>query len=116
MSPNLGKKMQISEAGLDALREEAIRTVTVRDRGIKLAAAPRVNRASAVSYHGHPVLKPPTWTWQIPLYFFVGGIAGTSAVIAFVARVSGSNPALIRVALWIAFIGALMSPPLLIAD
>jgi hypothetical protein len=43
-----------------------------------------------MSYHGNPVLKPPTWTWQVPLYFFVGGVAGTSAVIALVAHLFGN--------------------------
>ena len=29
-----------------------------------------------------PVVKPPVWTWEIPLYFFFGGVAGMAAVIA----------------------------------
>ena len=29
-----------------------------------------------VGYHGQPILKEPVWTWEIPLYFFVGGMAG----------------------------------------
>ena len=33
-------------------------------------------------YYGQPVVKPPVWTWEIPLYFFFGGLAGMSAVIA----------------------------------
>jgi Polysulphide reductase, NrfD len=60
-------------------------------------------------------LKAPTWTWQVPLYLFAGGVAGTSAVIAVVARIAG-HPGLLRSALWIAFAGVLASPPLLIAD
>ena len=34
--------------------------------------------ATAEGYYGRPALKPPVWTWEVPLYFFVGGIAGTS--------------------------------------
>ncbi|MGC1452605.1 MAG: NrfD/PsrC family molybdoenzyme membrane anchor subunit [Candidatus Sulfotelmatobacter sp.] len=68
------------------------------------------------SYYGLPVLKAPVWTWEIPLYFFAGGIAGVSAVIAFAAQVFGSDPALTRAALWVAIAGATICPVLLIAD
>lgn len=113
---NLAAEPQIPESRLDQLREEASRTGKVRDSGIKPVSSPLASPAVATSYHGQPVLKPPTWTWQIPLYLFVGGTAGTSAVIALVAHIAGSNAALVRAALWIAFAGALLSPPLLIAD
>lgn len=106
---------QITEARLDALREEAARTGKVQHKGIVPADSPFLKPARATSYHGNPVLKPPTWTWQVPLYFFVGGVAGISALIALVAHVSG-NAALIRAALWIGLVGALISPALLIAD
>jgi formate-dependent nitrite reductase membrane component NrfD len=61
------------------------------------------------------VLKPPTWTWQVPLYFFVGGVAGISALVAMVAHLFG-NAGLLRAGLWVGFAGALISAPLLIAD
>ena len=80
---------QITEDGLDALREKAARTGKVQDHGIVPAGSPFPKPAST-SYYGNPVLKPPTWTWQVPLYFFVGGIAGISAVIALVAHLFGS--------------------------
>ena len=105
---------QITEARLDALREKAARTGQVQNRGIVPVGGPFPKPASA-SYHGNPVLKPPTWTWQVPLYFFVGGLAGTSAVIALAAHLFG-NAGLIRAGLWIGFSGALISAPLLIAD
>jgi hypothetical protein len=34
------------------------------------------------SYHGQPVIKEPVWSWEIPLYFFIGGVAGASAGFA----------------------------------
>lgn len=108
-------EMQIAESRLDALREEAARTGKVRAYGIEPLGGPFPKPARAISYYGNPLLKPPTWTWQVPLYFFVGGVAGTSAVIALTAHFAG-NPQLMRAALWIAFAGALISPPLLIAD
>lgn len=69
------------------------------------------------TYRGTPLLKPPVWTWEVPLYFFIGGAAGVSAVIAAAAEFSGPSFAdLARDAKWIAFIGALISPLLLISD
>jgi len=111
MTPN----PQFKEDRLDALREEAARTGKVQDHGIVPVGNPFPKPASGVSYHGNPVLKPPTWTWQVPLYFFVGGVAGISAVIAVAAHLFG-NAGLLRAGLWIGFLGALVSAPLLIAD
>lgn len=69
------------------------------------------------TYRDAPLLKPPVWTWEVPLYFFVGGAAGVSAVIAAAAEFSGPAFAdLARDAKWIALIGALISPLLLISD
>jgi formate-dependent nitrite reductase membrane component NrfD len=62
------------------------------------------------------VVKPPVWTWEIPLYFFFGGIAGMSAVIALAAVVF-HHLDVARVAMWVAAIaGAILSPILLIMD
>lgn len=124
------EQRQNREDRLDALREEAARSGKVHDRGVRPLASPFPTPAStggpgfavspplsygAESYRGNPVLKPPTWTWQVPLYFFAGGVAGASATIALVSHFAG-NVGLMRAALWIAFAGALISPPLLIAD
>lgn len=67
------------------------------------------------SYYGRPVLKEPTWTWEIPAYFFTGGLAGASADLALVARLSG-NDTLASKALLGALGGAAISPVLLISD
>jgi len=71
--------------------------------------------SEAGSYHGQPVIKQPTWTWEIPVYFFTGGVAGASAGLAYLSGLRG-NEVLARRA-WMtaaAAIGA--SPPLLISD
>jgi len=62
-----------------------------------------------------PVLKQPVWKPEVGLYFFFGGLAGASALLAFGARLAG-NGRLARSALLAAFAGAAVSPPLLIAD
>ena len=72
--------------------------------------------ARSTGYAGRPVLKPPVWTWEVPLYFFVGGAAGASAVIAAAALASGREPDLASAALWIAAVGGAVSPVLLTSD
>lgn len=44
------------------------------------------------SYYGQPIIKPPVWkTPDVPLYLFLGGLAGTSAVIAPLAELTGRS-------------------------
>ncbi len=66
-------------------------------------------------YYGRPVLKPPVWTWEVPVYLFLGGVAGVSAVIAWVSGLVGDS-SLARDARIVAFTGAAISPVLLISD
>ncbi|HEX8619073.1 MAG TPA: NrfD/PsrC family molybdoenzyme membrane anchor subunit [Thermoanaerobaculia bacterium] len=68
------------------------------------------------TYHNLPLLKPPVWTWEVPVYFFVGGAAGAAAVLGVAAQFSRGNEELVRDARWIALIGAVASGPLLISD
>ena len=67
------------------------------------------------SYYGRPVIKEPTWTWEIPTYFFTGGLAGASAVLSTTAKLTG-NEKLSRTALYISAAADLVSPALLISD
>src|SRR5690242_21874669 len=67
------------------------------------------------SYYGHPVIKEPTWTWEIPCYFFTGGVAGASAVLSTAAKLFG-NEKLSRVALYVGAAADAVSPVLLISD
>jgi len=68
------------------------------------------------SYYQLPALKPPVWTWEVPLYFFIGGISGVSACLAFFAQFFDNDPAMVRLLLWIALVGSAICPALLIAD
>ncbi len=68
------------------------------------------------SYYNQPLLKPPVWTWEVPAYFFVGGVAGVGAVIAAIGALAGADASLVRDARWLAVVGALISPALLISD
>ena len=67
------------------------------------------------SYHGQPVIKQPVWTWEIPMYFFTGGVAGASAGFAYLNELRG-NHMLARRA-WGSALGALaLSAALLTSD
>ena len=70
-----------------------------------------MTRPEFVQGTDRPVLKEPVWTWEIPLYFYVGGLAGASAGVAVLAE-----PTLARRAWALAFAGSIASPALLIAD
>jgi hypothetical protein len=68
------------------------------------------------SYYGRPILKRPTWkTPDVPLYLFLGGLAGASAVLAEGAAVR-DLPALERVARTAAVGGAGVGTVFLVHD
>jgi formate-dependent nitrite reductase membrane component NrfD len=106
-----------TEARLDAIRQQGLERGAVEGRGVRPAGAPFPQATPDTGYYGLPLLKPPTWTWEVPAYFFVGGAAGASAVVGAVARHSdGANPELARDARWIAAVGGAVSAALLTAD
>jgi hypothetical protein len=102
-----------SEKRLEQLREKAWQEGVVPGRGVDVIGGPIPRKPG---YYGEPVVKPPVWTWQVPLYFFFGGIAGMSGLIAL-AAVLFHHVNLARAAMWLAAIaGAILSPILLIMD
>lgn len=48
-----------------------------------------VPSAELRSYYDRPILKAPVWRWPIPAYFFTGGMAGASALLAAGGRARG---------------------------
>jgi hypothetical protein len=102
------------ERRLDALREQAAAGRISAPTGGPIDGAPLP--AGTTGYYGRPLLKPPVWTWEIPVYLFVGGIAGVSALIGAVGVIVGADPSLVRTAHIVALTGALLSPLLLISD
>jgi hypothetical protein len=102
-----------SEKRLEELHDQAWKDGVVPGRGVDVAGGPIPRKPG---YYGEPVVRPPVWTWEVPLYFFMGGIAGMSAVIASGAVIFHQID-LARAAMWIAAIaGAILSPVLLIMD
>ncbi|MBV9830728.1 MAG: polysulfide reductase NrfD [Marmoricola sp.] len=68
------------------------------------------------SYYGRPILKKPTWkTPDVPLYLFLGGMAGSSALLAEGAALR-DLPALERVARFAAAGGAAAGTVALVHD
>ncbi len=109
------------EKRLDALREEARQKGYVTAPGVKPVGGPIPVKAHAPEglpgpgYYGLPIIKPPVWKWMIGVYFFIGGLAGMSGLIAAAALIKGQYP-IARVAMWPAGIGAILSPVLLTWD
>lgn len=84
-------------------------TVTTATNAAGVAGEPEVR-----SYYGQPIIKAPPWSWEIPAYLFVGGMAGVSAGLAFAARLA-KQERLARSATFVALGGVAVSPALLIA-
>jgi formate-dependent nitrite reductase membrane component NrfD len=109
-----------TEDWLDALRERASSFVPVApetpDRTSDAEPRSTKHQARSTSYYDLPLLKKPVWTWEVPLYFFVGGAAGAAALIGVAAQATGAKSSLVRDARWLAAMGASASVPLLILD
>jgi hypothetical protein len=80
------------------------------------AEQPMVPKAEFTSYYGKPVLNPPVWEARdIAGYFFLGGLAGGSSLLAAGADLTG-RPGLSRVAKTGACAAGLVSLAALVHD
>lgn len=116
---NSSRRPRATEERLDEIRRvaaEAAQNPGAQRPGAVQSPTSTSPAQTQESYYGLPVLKKPVWTWEVPLYFFLGGIAGMSACIALAAQIFHGDPALIRTALWMGLIGASICPVLLISD
>ncbi len=70
------------------------------------------------SYYGLPAVKATHYAWPIAAYFFVGGLASAAQFIAMVLDLVGGKEdrPIVRVGHYVAVLGALAAPPLLISD
>src|SRR5258708_25078679 len=101
-----------NESRIDQLREEAWAKGVVTGCGVDVAGGPIPRKPG---YYGQPVVRPPVWTWEIPIYFFVGGLGGMSAVIALAALLFHHFD-VARAAMWVAALAVVLSSLLLILD
>jgi Polysulphide reductase, NrfD len=89
---------------------QATRTLVGRREGAERRMVPKERPRS---YYGRPVVKPPIWTWQIPTYFFFGGMGGASSALALGAELAGNRPLARRA--WTVALGSIaVSPTLLV--
>ena len=69
------------------------------------------------SYYGIPPIKKAHWTWQIPVYFWLGGLAAGVQLFTTLANVLGhKDEALSRIGRYTALAAMILSPILLIWD
>lgn len=104
------------EHRLDQIRQEAERQGQLQVVSTRPSGAPFPQATPENGYYRIPLLKQPPWTWEIPLYFFVGGAAGAAAVIGAIADYTGADRELVKHARWVAAAGSVISPALLVAD
>ncbi len=91
--------------------------------GIKLFSGNGHDRGTSLAertetYYDLPAVKPSHYRWPIAGYFFVGGLASAAQFIATVLDLLGSEEdrSVVRTGRYLAVIGALISPILLIVD
>lgn len=74
--------------------------------------------ARTPTYYDQPVVKAPPWKWYIPAYFYAGGAAGASSVLAMATQLGGESELqpLMRKARWVGTVGVGLGAVLLIAD
>jgi formate-dependent nitrite reductase membrane component NrfD len=77
-----------------------------------------VQEWSGETYYGLASVKPSPFDWKIATYVYVAGLAGSSQIIATLADRLGDerDETIVRNGRTLALAGALIGPPLLIAD
>ncbi len=64
---------------------------------------------------GGPMIHAPVWTWEVPLYFWFGGMAAGSSFVALACDLAGDEKSA-RIARRVSLAAVMPSPVLLIAD
>src|SRR5213080_2606182 len=83
------------EAALILIRKQAEQG-TLQQAGVRALGAPFPKATPEHGYYGIPLLEQPAWTWEIPLYFFVGGAAGSAAIVGAIANYTGADRKIVR--------------------
>jgi formate-dependent nitrite reductase membrane component NrfD len=81
----------------------------------RVARANRRGRAQQPAVVQGPVMHPPVWTWEVPVYFWTGGMAAGSSFVAMACDLAGDGHSA-RLARRVALGALAVSPPLLIMD
>ncbi len=81
----------------------------------QVAAANRRMRSGPLPELRGPFMKAPVWTWEVPLYFWVGGVASGSAFVAVACDAAGDHRSA-AIARQVALGAVAPAPLLLVAD
>lgn len=100
------------EKRLDEIRTTARERGIVEDAGVHAEGGPIPRLAG---YYGEPVVRPPVWTWEIPVYFFIGGLGGMAPTIGLAGLIAQQS-GVARAAMLLSALAAIASPILLILD
>ncbi|HEY1340161.1 MAG TPA: NrfD/PsrC family molybdoenzyme membrane anchor subunit [Bryobacteraceae bacterium] len=106
--------------------EAAQQVVTGADERLERIApapwpeAPRIG-GDDTTYYGRPLLKPPVWSIDIPIYYFLGGTAGAALTLGAALQLvypRGSHPIrrLSGTCHWVGIIGSTAGAAFLIHD
>jgi formate-dependent nitrite reductase membrane component NrfD len=111
--------MAITQPALDLRQMRDVNEAPPRPTlAIKDVERPRPEVVTEEGYYGLPMLKRPTWGWQIAWYFFLEGVSSGALLTASLAELFGGErmkPAA-RASRRVAFLSFLPCPPLLIND
>ena len=79
---------------------------------------PPVRGDAATGYYGQPVLLAGPWHWLVTWYFWLGGISGTSYIVAVMARWFGGSRArdITRAGHLVSIVAIAPAPVLLVLD
>ena len=108
------------EAGVALARRDFgdMRWSFLYGRQTRYAGAERARETAGTPPEGEvvgPMMKPPVWTWEVPLYFWFGGIAAGSSFVALACDIAGDHRSA-ATARKVALAALIPSPPLLVAD
>lgn len=99
-------------------REQTAATPSPTPSAIRPSATGAGPGQAPIGYHDYPVIHGPVWKWQIPAYFWTGGLAGGAYLTTVLARLTGDrdDAEATRDGFLVAALAAMASLPLLITD
>jgi formate-dependent nitrite reductase membrane component NrfD len=98
----------------DRLYQDTSYAAAEADPELVAEAARRGRSGPMEPVHG-PVMKAPVWTWEVPLYFWFGGIAAGSCFVALACDLAGDEKSA-RIARRVSLGAVAPSPVLLTMD
>ncbi len=107
-----------SNNGKQSFRQGGTATVITPDQGGYQTGRGERWQGKASTYYNIPLIQKAHWSWEIVLYFFLGGMAGGSFLTSTIAHLFGTDEdaPLVRAGRYLSFVCILISPILLIKD